>query len=206
MAMMKEDIGCVCVCVNVATISSAKHPTVVFAIITVITQWVCVCCRWGAGAGGEVALAIQRLPAGTQRVPAAATQTTQVSLHSYVTLPGSQTLWKTWKEGRGGNPGGKAGQRERMDNKMWESGEGNRRKSCYRLPCWLAASEWIVDSLEDSEAQWRDRRWRALWKRKRSQRPPTNGTTSTSSDIHHCGTPLFLLRRATEWNDCAPLA
>lgn len=47
---------------------------------------VCVCVfRWRAGAGGEAALAIQRLPAGAERVPAAATQTPQVPLHGHVT-------------------------------------------------------------------------------------------------------------------------
>lgn len=41
--------------------------------------------RGGAGAGGEATLAVQGLPAGAERVPAEATQATQVSLHSHVT-------------------------------------------------------------------------------------------------------------------------
>lgn len=41
--------------------------------------------RRGAGAGGEATLAVQGLPAGAERVPAEATQATQVSLHSHVT-------------------------------------------------------------------------------------------------------------------------
>lgn len=43
--------------------------------------------RWWAGAGGEAALAVQRLLAGAQRVPAAAAQTPQVPLHGHVTRP-----------------------------------------------------------------------------------------------------------------------
>lgn len=41
--------------------------------------------RRRAGAGGEATLAVQRLPAGAERVPAAAAQTTQVPLHRHVT-------------------------------------------------------------------------------------------------------------------------
>ncbi len=62
--------------------------------------------RGGAGAGGEATLAVQRLPAGAQRVPAAATQITQVPLHSHVTPPGcrdpvenrrgEQWRWRGW--------------------------------------------------------------------------------------------------------------
>lgn len=48
---------------------------------------VSLCCRRGARAGGEAPLAIQGIPAGAQRVPAATAQTTQVSLLSHVTTP-----------------------------------------------------------------------------------------------------------------------
>lgn len=41
--------------------------------------------RGGAGAGGEATLAVQGLPAGAERVPAEATQASQVALHSHVT-------------------------------------------------------------------------------------------------------------------------
>lgn len=57
-----------------------------------------VCSRGGARAGGEATLAVQRLPAGAQRVPAAATQVTQVPLHSHVTPPGRRNS----VENRGG--------------------------------------------------------------------------------------------------------
>lgn len=45
------------------------------------------CSRGGARAGGEAPLAVQGIPAGAQRVPAAPAQTTQVSLLSHVTTP-----------------------------------------------------------------------------------------------------------------------
>lgn len=49
---------------------------------------VCVCSRRGARAGGEASMAVQRVSAGAQRIPATATQITQVSLHGHVTSPG----------------------------------------------------------------------------------------------------------------------
>lgn len=63
----------------------------------------CVCVfRWRAGAGGEAALAVQRLPAGAERVPAAAAQTPQVPLHGHVTPPPSWTLRRTCAGRQGG--------------------------------------------------------------------------------------------------------
>lgn len=51
-----------------------------------INSDLCTCVdRRGAGAGGEATLAVQGLPAGAERVPAEATQASQVSLHSHVT-------------------------------------------------------------------------------------------------------------------------
>lgn len=52
----------------------------VFLMITVL-----LLDRGGAGAGGAAALALQRLPAGAQRVPAAQTATAQVPLQHHVT-------------------------------------------------------------------------------------------------------------------------
>lgn len=53
-------------------------------------------CRRGAGAGGEAPLAIQGIPAGAQRVPAATAQTTQVSLLSHVTTPAGLNPAERW--------------------------------------------------------------------------------------------------------------
>lgn len=78
-----------------------------------------VCSRGGAGAGGEATVAVQRLPAGAQRVPAAATQTTQVPLHSHVTTTGRQTP----VENRGG--GEKWG--EAREKIMTKSETGHQR-------------------------------------------------------------------------------
>lgn len=62
---------------------------------------VCTCLfRRRAGAGGEATLAVQRLPAGAERVPAAAAQTTQVPLHGHVTLdPGGTASTCVGKRG-----------------------------------------------------------------------------------------------------------
>lgn len=77
--------------VNIAAVVlSVKHPTVECAVDYCYDILLCLCSRGGARAGGAATLAIQRLPAGAQRVPAAATQTAQVPLHSHVTPPGRQ--------------------------------------------------------------------------------------------------------------------
>lgn len=67
--------------------------------------------RGGAGAGGEATLAVQGLPAGAERVPAEATQATQVSLLPHVTS--CRLDVKTAREGTETSGGETDGQRTR---------------------------------------------------------------------------------------------
>lgn len=65
-------------------ISDIRENTRVFS--SSVQRGKCKCVdRGGAGAGGEATLAVQGLPAGAERVPAEATQASQVALHSHVT-------------------------------------------------------------------------------------------------------------------------
>lgn len=78
---------------------TADIPAVLSAFLLCVKAFYGCVDRGGAGAGGEAALAVQGLPAGAERVPAEATQATQVSLHSHVT--GRHLDVKRGREDRG---------------------------------------------------------------------------------------------------------
>ena len=69
---------------NKSSVIKSKQNEVNSAQIPVQSLFFVAVFRGGAGTGGEATLAVQRIPAGAERVPAAETQGTQVPLRRYV--------------------------------------------------------------------------------------------------------------------------
>lgn len=132
--IQRDTTECVCVpgTVNLsAMVLSATHPhSCVYNRLWLWYRynwlWACVYFRGGAWAGGEATLAIQRLPAGAQWVPAAAPQATQVPLHSHVT--------PTWMPKSCGEQGeGRAEEGENNDKEWDRSSTEKQTKSFFQF-------------------------------------------------------------------------
>lgn len=106
--------------------------------------------RRGAGARGEAALAVQGLPAGAERVPAAAAAAAQVPLQPHVTRdPCARTCTRPCRGrlgpppacGCGAGPWGRRreGEERQEDKKERERGQGNERANVGVDPASLSA-------------------------------------------------------------------